>query len=166
MQDSSIRMEKILSVEKSTHVTHLYSDGSKYDGEWAHGLREGRGTIVYSDGSVYEGEWKRDMREDYTQMRSTIVASHQRFIAEQAKRYSGAIEDISELVTCPILMTVMEDAVVAEDGYTYERSAIEHWVRLHRSSPMTRQPMRGVFFPNMLVKQLIDQLRTNGHLKD
>ena len=36
------------------------------------------------------------------------------------------------------MQDVMEDPVLAADGYTYERSAIERWFRAgHRSSPMT-----------------------------
>ena len=27
-----------------------YADGSKYDGEWKEGLKEGKGTIFYPDG--------------------------------------------------------------------------------------------------------------------
>ena len=38
---------------------------------------------------------------------------------------------------CPILGTLMVDPVVTEDGHTYERSAILHWLKDHDTSPKT-----------------------------
>ena len=35
-----------------------------------------------------------------------------------------------EILKCPITHEIMEDPVVAYDGHTYERSAIEEWYRL------------------------------------
>ncbi|KAK9813324.1 hypothetical protein WJX72_012535 [[Myrmecia] bisecta] len=43
-----------------------------------------------------------------------------------------------ELFICPITQHLMKDPVVASDGYTYERAAIEHWLSTgHTFSPMT-----------------------------
>lgn len=36
----------------------------------------------------------------------------------------------------------MGDPVVAADGHTYERRAIERWLRTRRTSPMTGQALR------------------------
>jgi len=36
----------------------------------------------------------------------------------------------------------MTDPVIFPDGYTYERSAIEEWLKKHANSPYTRQPMQ------------------------
>ena len=38
---------------------------------------------------------------------------------------------------CPITTELMRNPVVASDGQTYERSAIEEWFGSHRTSPMT-----------------------------
>jgi len=57
---------------------------------------------------------------------------------------------------CPITLALMTDPVVGEDGQTYERTAIEHWLSDPRNqgrSPITRAPMR------------LDSLRTNFALK-
>jgi hypothetical protein len=44
------------------------------------------------------------------------------------------------LFLCPIRMEIMKDPVVAADGHTYERGAIEDWfARGNSSSPMTRE---------------------------
>ena len=52
-------------------------------------------------------------------------------------------EEIEDLITCPITLTVMEDPVIIEDGHTYERSAIlEHFRRQGFESPLTRQKVK------------------------
>ena len=38
---------------------------------------------------------------------------------------------------CPITCTVMEDPVIALDGYTYERAAISTWLEQNETSPLT-----------------------------
>jgi len=38
-------------------------------------------------------------------------------------------------------MRRMVDPVVTADGHTYERAAIEQWLRVHDTSPMTGQPL-------------------------
>ncbi len=55
---------------------------------------------------------------------------------------------------CPITMVLMKDPVLATDGFTYEKEAIEQWLRSNTKSPMTREPMR------------LDGLRPNRALRD
>ena len=43
---------------------------------------------------------------------------------------------------CPITQEPIKDPVFAPDFHTYERSALEQWLRTNPTSPMTRQPMR------------------------
>ena len=51
---------------------------------------------------------------------------------------------------CPILHDLLIDPVVASDGFTYERNAIEEWIRTSGGrdggprSPMTNAPLRDV----------------------
>ncbi|KAA8539769.1 hypothetical protein F0562_026461 [Nyssa sinensis] len=42
---------------------------------------------------------------------------------------------------CPILKDVMKEPCVAADGYTYDRSAIEMWLKENDKSPMTNLPL-------------------------
>ena len=39
---------------------------------------------------------------------------------------------------CPITLLLMTNPVVAADGYTYEKSAIEGWFQKHSTSPLDR----------------------------
>ena len=60
---------------------------------------------------------------------------------------------------CPITREVMEDPVIAEDGQTYEREAIATWMASAGTSPMTRQRMVKMFFPNLAIKEQIAKWR-------
>lgn len=61
---------------------------------------------------------------------------------------------------CPITHELMEHPVVAPDGHTYERDAIEKWISIkgarHAKSPMTAAPMPvGTLLPNHTLKSMI-----------
>jgi hypothetical protein len=42
---------------------------------------------------------------------------------------------------CPIMYQLFRDPVIAYDGHTYERSAIENWLEDHQTSPRTGNKM-------------------------
>lgn len=60
---------------------------------------------------------------------------------------------------CPISREIMQDPVIAADGYTYERAAIESWIKTGNSqSPMTNSPLLSKHLtPNRTVKMLIQR---------
>ena len=60
---------------------------------------------------------------------------------------------------CPITREVMKDPVIAEDGYTYERSAIVAWMEKGKtSSPMTNGLLNTKqLTPNRSLKMLIQR---------
>jgi hypothetical protein len=60
---------------------------------------------------------------------------------------------------CPITLCVMTDPVLAMDGHTYERAAIERWLRTRRTSPRTGAslPSRQLV-PNHAIRALIADL--------
>ncbi|CAF3604399.1 unnamed protein product [Rotaria sp. Silwood1] len=68
---------------------------------------------------------------------------------------------ILNTLKCPITLELFVDPVVANDGHTYERSAIIEWVQNHNgTSPITRQPIKiDQLKSNRVVKQLADQYR-------
>jgi hypothetical protein len=51
----------------------------------------------------------------------------------------------------------MESPVVAQDGFTYEKDAIEDWMRHKKTSPKTNEPIDAVFVPNFNLKALINE---------
>ena len=60
---------------------------------------------------------------------------------------------------CPILFEVMVDPVIDKEGNSYERSAIEAWLRDNSTSPLTRSPMTtSDLAPNRALKEAIEAL--------
>ena len=58
-------------------------------------------------------------------------------------------------VTCPITMEAIGDPVVAADGHTYEREAIEMWLKKNLTSPMTGARLTSfLLYPNHILKCL------------
>lgn len=55
---------------------------------------------------------------------------------------------------CPITCDLMVDPVISRDGNSYEREAIENWVRANKTSPITRNALT------------IGELRDNNNLYD
>jgi hypothetical protein len=79
--------------------------------------------------------------------------------ALQARRESlglGHVKPPDDFV-CPITCSTMEDPVVASDGHSYERSAMQDFLqRGNGRSPLTREPLDpGVLIPNHNLKRRI-----------
>eukprot|EP00929_Paragymnodinium_shiwhaense_P107642 TRINITY_DN7390_c0_g1_i1.p1 TRINITY_DN7390_c0_g1~~TRINITY_DN7390_c0_g1_i1.p1 ORF type:complete len:261 (-),score=33.89 TRINITY_DN7390_c0_g1_i1:260-1042(-) len=57
---------------------------------------------------------------------------------------------------CPITREIMAEPVIAEDGYTYERSAVVAWFRSRRTSPVTNVQLPSTHLvPNFNVRSQI-----------
>lgn len=57
---------------------------------------------------------------------------------------------------CPLTLEVMDDPVLAADGYTYERSAIESWFKKQPIvSPLTHKPIPSKLKPNFRLREEI-----------
>ncbi len=59
---------------------------------------------------------------------------------------------------CPITYELMREPVVAMDGHTYEKSAIEKWLKSNQTSPRSGEPMDTITIPNMNLKKLIQDI--------
>ncbi|XP_031414047.1 WD repeat, SAM and U-box domain-containing protein 1 isoform X2 [Clupea harengus] len=62
---------------------------------------------------------------------------------------------------CPITQEVMKDPVIAADGFSYEREAMESWIGAkNRTSPMTNLPLQTtLLIPNRMLKMAIGRWR-------
>ena len=74
---------------------------------------------------------------------------------------------IPEPLLCPITLKLMFDPVLASDGHTYERAALQAWLdKGHDSSPVTSADINSSVTPNHTIKQMIQAfLETNPSLK-
>lgn len=80
---------------------------------------------------------------------------------EQRRLLDAHLEDLGgdalrKTICCPVTHDVMQDPVVAADGHTYERAAIERSLAAKACSPMTNNPMGPELIPNIAVRALID----------
>lgn len=69
---------------------------------------------------------------------------------------------VNHLTQCPITYAVFVKPVVAADGYTYEKTAIEKWFQEHDTSPMTGEVISTVLYPNMGMKDLVEFFNKKG----
>jgi len=78
--------------------------------------------------------------------------------SSSSKRRRGGASAAPAEYLCPILKEPMKEPVVAQDGQTYERSAIEQWLRTRNSSPLTGLPLsHKELTPNLLLRGMIRQ---------
>eukprot|EP00040_Diaphanoeca_grandis_P038089 m.255257 g.255257 ORF g.255257 m.255257 type:complete len:717 (+) comp33927_c0_seq11:305-2455(+) len=67
--------------------------------------------------------------------------------------------EIDRNFLCPILCDVMQDPVMAMDGHTYERAAIETWFERAHTSPMTNLQIPPTLVPNIAIRSQIANLK-------
>jgi ankyrin repeat protein len=74
-------------------------------------------------------------------------------------------EEEPEELLCPILQSLMADPVITEDGFTYERSAIEHWLKDHDTSPKTGKKLKNkTLIPNHILRGQLQDYRKKHNL--
>ncbi|EKD44842.1 MAG: hypothetical protein ACD_70C00208G0002 [uncultured bacterium] len=67
---------------------------------------------------------------------------------------------------CPITFEIMEDPVMCVDGHTYERAAIDRWLKENKNSPMTGARLSSIWFTtNFTLKKAIAEWREENDIK-
>jgi hypothetical protein len=89
-----------------------------------------------------------------TSLAARLAAARERAAAAAGDGGAAAAEPPADYL-CPITNELMEDPVVAADGHSYEREAIETWFRGHNTSPMTNQVIPLTLLPNVTLRKVI-----------
>ena len=84
-----------------------------------------------------------------------------RVFGEEAK---VALSQPPQGFVCPITLDLMEDPVVLEDGFTYERKAIEEWLEINTHSPMTGARVTKTMLPNTVLRVMINEWKGRNGL--
>lgn len=63
---------------------------------------------------------------------------------------------------CPITCELLREPVVALDGHTYEKSAIEKWLKSNHTSPRSGEKMEDNLIINTNIKKLINDMINEG----
>lgn len=86
---------------------------------------------------------------------------------------ASPVPEVQAGLTCPITFALMQDPVLAADGHTYERAAIEAWISRQQGegqapcSPLTNLPLPSTELrPNLAARHLVVSLSTAGLLRD
>mmetsp|Transcript_13609 Transcript_13609/g.20411 ORF Transcript_13609/g.20411 Transcript_13609/m.20411 type:complete len:198 (-) Transcript_13609:328-921(-) len=59
------------------------------------------------------------------------------------------------LFVCPITYQIMEDPVQTSNGQTFERAAIQEWLRNHNTCPLTNMEITRELTPNIALRGVI-----------
>ncbi|XP_021572003.1 WD repeat, SAM and U-box domain-containing protein 1 isoform X2 [Carlito syrichta] len=101
-----------------------------------------------------------DLKIESLGLRSKLL----RKIEELRTKVKSLSSGIPDEFVCPITRELMKDPVIASDGYSYEKEAMENWIsKNRRTSPMTNLILPSVILtPNRTLKMAIDRwLETN-----
>lgn len=91
-------------------------------------------------------------------------ASKRRCVAAESELKK--IQSILELYECPIRSQLMVLPVVAEDGFLYDRPAIEKWLGMNSTSPKTSAKMGKRLIDDFVARQTITKLVEGGYVDD
>ncbi|XP_054976510.1 WD repeat, SAM and U-box domain-containing protein 1 isoform X3 [Sorex araneus] len=82
-----------------------------------------------------------------------------RKIEELKSKMKSLSSEIPDEFICPITRELMKDPVIAADGYSYEKEAMENWIsKKKRTSPMTNLVLPSlVLTPNRTLKMAINR---------
>jgi hypothetical protein len=89
----------------------------------------------------------------------TVLNQHSNHsLYEKLDSREDLLNDMPKDFICPITLKLMEDPVLASDGHSYERTAIERWLRANNRSPKTNTYMSSnTVYPNHALKALIEE---------
>ena len=98
-------------------------------------------------------------REGEKKVRSSSAPARYHSKNKSEKSFStrrSASKELPEEFFCPLTKQLMKDPVVDNDGHTYEREAIERWLRAQSSSPVTNEYLSlDMLQPNKALKSQI-----------
>eukprot|EP00796_Vickermania_ingenoplastis_P001194 gene1194-710_t len=128
-------------------------DATLGDGEDA--PLEGRTTAI----DVPQSEYHESPEDQQIRM---LIETFSVLVAEQEAELHVTPNEIASCF-CPLTQCMMTDPVSTVDGHTYEREAIEQWLRRRSTSPLTNLRLeRKDLVPNMERRMLIQRvLRAN-----
>ncbi|CAF1204336.1 unnamed protein product [Adineta ricciae] len=99
------------------------------------------------------------------QMTDDEQAAYEKTVINNIQKMSQ--ENLLNSITCCITKAILHDPVVASDGFTYEREAIENWFKTSNRSPMTNQELENLELkPNYAIKSILQMLQGASPPKD
>ena len=166
-------------------ATITYRNGGQFTGNFKMGQKHGNGRKTYVNGWVVEGTFEEDVcikvnglsKEELNEILSKKVSNMCRIKNVIDRRKAREEVASKRKYNCPVTLELMEDPVVASDGYTYERAAIERVIELAKvggyqaKSPRTNLPLEHILLtPNRDFKSnilgAVDRVVTRKRKRD
>lgn len=107
--------------------------------------------------------------EDTVALRNDAMRAGIRFIQQslshslahllpEATENEKIFRPLNDAFYCPITWNLMHEPVTCPEGYTFEKVAIENWVKVNGNSPITRTPLRVCnLYPNNAMHTLLEE---------
>merc|ERR1719265_908610 len=67
------------------------------------------------------------------------------------------LNDLKDVMDCPIQSEMLKNSVICDDGYSYIESAITEWFQKNDTSPMTNKLMSKTTRPNYTLSSIIEK---------
>lgn len=141
-------------------LEYWWNGNIKYNGEWRYGKKYNLGRYYNESGAMVVSYQQLECFRAEEESASRALRQTSSFYVNHHQSSIGNVnhEEIRAL-SCPITLEVMDDPVIDREGNTYERIAIEEWIRAHGASPITRSRLSvSELTPNRIVKDIIDRL--------
>jgi hypothetical protein len=85
-----------------------------------------------------------------------VSLSQQKLLEVQDEDFDEDFDDVPKHLVCPLSLTIMKEPVMASDGHTYEKNAIQSWMVQKKTSPISRDKLLPHLFPNIQLRNQID----------
>jgi tetratricopeptide (TPR) repeat protein len=180
-------IKKALEIS-SKHIAALYEKAVLYSmmQKWSLASLQFRKLIELC--SENEEAWKKLAQQGLESIKKKLGSELNKRANEEKMEYENSVgikrlqmdEDISEIISeaekspkkrrsfgfppdmyCPITKEIMTDPVIADDGHSYEKIAIEYWFVMGRfTSPMTNEPLSSIkLIQNHALRKSIECIR-------
>lgn len=145
-------------INSNVYLDNPFESGKKDElllisssGQVRNNLREGKHFMsLYWNDDNYEGK-----------MNERIIYNMNKNISMYRYEFEKNVENLTTEIPidfiCPITREIMFDPVIIESGNTFERDAIQNWLKLKKEDPLTKQKIKksNVFFQNILIRNQI-----------
>jgi hypothetical protein len=144
------RLRSFVGADEQRHLAILKGETCGHSYSYPPSCRESSPVSPGGDGFSALRVSRRHARRAAYRVR---VAARRR---DERQKCDDLADSIRALCRCPITLCAPADPVVASDGYTYERAALEEWRARSRStrSPLSRETLSVPLYPNRCVREV------------
>ena len=74
--------------------------------------------------------------------------------------FEEGVKDMKEELECPITDEIMKEPVVTPSGNSYEKKALQDWIKIKQTDPKSVKPLNeNQIYPNLLMGNVIDKFK-------